>query len=650
MKDTKGLLTKMARLLWYRFTQQLLFVLLLTGFFIWGLLHLGGFSWSWDEGVLLLTGRMVARGYPLYTEIWYNYPPLHPFLLAVAFRLLGEAVAVGRGIALAFSVVGLIGVAWVAGRASRSGSAALAAAILLLLSPPFLANSRVALADQPAASLSAVATAMALCYLHQGRGCWLAAAGLSLGLSVLFKPTAAFTVGSVLLAIWLRDRADLEGQRTIGRMIGHTALLFVGMVCALAIGLLPVNVGCFWQQMMDTYWASRGAHVLDLGQNLHRVWAYLTWTEYGPPRFGFLALAAFGALGLFRRRAQPTGWVLLAWLGLGWGALLSHAPLYNHLLISLLLPLAAVGGCGLGWLAELIRDWPRAVRLHRSLAIVGLVAVTLYVIGLPSLWAADRALAYPPDDDEDRDALVAARELRAIVPPGEFIVTDSLMLAFHSERDVPPELVNTSSMRIRTGQLTAEQLIAWTQAYRPAAIIFWDDRLESLPAYVDWVRAHYRLARWFGKERRVYFPYSPPTYTQLAHFRDEIALLGYSLTPLSLQPGQSLQVALHWRAEATPTEDYALRLELLDANQRLRDAIRVPVTEGKMSPTHWRKGDNVVGTYTLPVESDTPPGTYTVCLSLLARKTRLEVFGDGQLIPDGIVRLSQPLQVVRSVR
>ena len=99
-------MTEIALLLWQRFAHCLLLVLLSVGFAVWGMHHLSGFAWSWDEGVLPMTSWMVARGYQLYTQVGYDYPPLYPLLLAGAFRLPGEGVIVGRGVALASGLGG----------------------------------------------------------------------------------------------------------------------------------------------------------------------------------------------------------------------------------------------------------------------------------------------------------------------------------------------------------------------------------------------------------------------------------------------------------------------------------------------------------------------------------------------------------------
>lgn len=615
-----------------------------------------------------MTGRMVSRGSQLYTEIWYNYPPLYPLLLAGAFRLLGEGVIVGRGVALACSLVGLIGVAWATKLVSRSAWASLAAVILLLLSPPFLASSRAALADLPAASLSVLAIAMALRYLRQGREGWLVAAGAVQALSIMFKPTASYTVIPILLSTWLRGGGRPEEQRTVAHMIGRTALLCGGAAGALAISLLSVDVRALSQQLVGTYWASKGVYGVDLGQNLRRAWTYLAWAEAETPHYGFLALAAFGTLALIRPRLRPTGWVVLTWLVFGSVALLTHAPLYTQHLTSLLLPLAVAAACGLRWLAELIRDWPSTTGLRRSVAVVGLATVAFYAIGLPGLWAADHTLASPPEDVEDRDARMAAQELRELIPAGEFIVTDSLMLAFHSERSVPPELVNTSSMRIRTGKLTAEQLISQTQAYQPAAIVFWDDRLESLPAYVDWVQAHYHLVRWFGKERRVYF--SPSAYAELARQRevgppeaaaeqqvesiepirlgDTLALTGYKLEPDVLHPGEPVDLTLVWRAEARSPADYKVFVHLRDKTGLVWGQTDGLPLDGAYPTSQWEVETRIVDRYRPRLDLEAHPGEYSVVVGMYHPQTKVRLSAAtmaGQPLPKGEISLPTSLRV-----
>ena len=82
--------------------------------------------------------------------------------------------------------------------------------------------------------------------------------------------------------------------------------------------------------------------------------------------------------------------------------------------------------------------------------------------------------------------------INAATKPDDFVVSDQQMQAFRTGRLVPPDLCDTSIVRIKSGYLTTEQAIK--AASNAKMIIFWTGRLEMLPGFQEWVRNHYRLA------------------------------------------------------------------------------------------------------------------------------------------------------------
>ncbi len=66
---------------------------------------------------------------------------------------------------------------------------------------------------------------------------------------------------------------------------------------------------------------------------------------------------------------------------------------------------------------------------------------------------------------------------------------------------MPPNLADTSIVRMSIGFLTAEELIRAGEKYEPAAIVLWADyRFRNYaPEFVKWVRQHYVLA-WGDEE------------------------------------------------------------------------------------------------------------------------------------------------------
>lgn len=62
----------------------------------WRSPNLDAFGLSNDEGVYLMWGALTADGYALYRDTVAVQPPLFFETLALAFRLFGETMVVGR--------------------------------------------------------------------------------------------------------------------------------------------------------------------------------------------------------------------------------------------------------------------------------------------------------------------------------------------------------------------------------------------------------------------------------------------------------------------------------------------------------------------------------------------------------------------------
>jgi hypothetical protein len=92
------------------------------------------------------------------------------------------------------------------------------------------------------------------------------------------------------------------------------------------------------------------------------------------------------------------------------------------------------------------------------------------------------------------------KDLQTYTQPNQLVITDSQFLVALAGRSTPPDLVDTSSVRVQSGYLTARQLI--TDAARPQvqAILFYTGRLRppQLAPFDTWVTTHYRLVRNYG--------------------------------------------------------------------------------------------------------------------------------------------------------
>jgi hypothetical protein len=94
--------------------------------------------------------------------------------------------------------------------------------------------------------------------------------------------------------------------------------------------------------------------------------------------------------------------------------------------------------------------------------------------------------------------------IESMSPPDAVLLTDAPMFAFRAGRRVPPALVDLSLVRIGVDALTFQDLQTTVERDRPAAILFWGDRLKSVPGFYEWVDTHWIKKRAWGHSKVLY--------------------------------------------------------------------------------------------------------------------------------------------------
>ena len=601
----------------------------------WDLHHLDGFHWDTDEGTALMQVRMLQEGYALYRDVWSDHPPGLMLSILAAFRLVGSSVAVGRAVVVGYALLGLLAVALIVRRINgRLG--ALAAVALLASTPNFFWLSRSVSRDIPAVCLATLALAFGFCYMDTGRRRWLVAAGVVFALGLWVKLIVVILLPPLALMVLLRHRGSPRPWRGL---VGDLALL------ALAVGLtlLPIPLlfdpGLFFAQVLGTPWQARGAWPSRTFEYVIWMWEYL-----GQENLGLSALAAYGLVTLAWRRSRA-GLVIGFWLLLTIVALLTHRPLWaKHHFSLLLFPVACLAGIGVDGLIGLP---------SRRIALgLGLIALAIYVWRLPATLALDGELLAPHPFLSAQQAVQFLQERTA---PGDFVVTDVPMIAFRSERSIPPWVVVASSKRIQTGQLTDEELIAVSEQYRPRAVLLWDDHLIRLTDYIGWMRRHYYLARRDGK-RQIWVWFDPAADVlnpRPADLDGQVSLLGYAVDRTELRPGDTLHLTLTWRAQREMAEGHNVFAHLLDEEGHLWGQHDGPPQQGDYPTNLWAAGEPVPDEHPIVVSPDAPPGTYTLSVGLYDWQSgqRLPAYSpDGARLEEDRIILGQvqvlPLQKV----
>jgi 4-amino-4-deoxy-L-arabinose transferase-like glycosyltransferase len=474
---------------------------------------LGGLSTDYDEGVYWQSLRALAQGHALFAQTFSSQPPA--FLLSIfpIYLLFGQSLVAARLSVALFSLAGLVGI-YFAGKGIGGRWAGGIACVLLAVDPLYLIESRTLQAEVPALAFALTCVALAVAASkRQGRErLWLAAAsGVALGLGVMTKlfDVVALVPALLYLAAPIGAAIAAEGQPPrpptraelvdgVRASVLPMALFAAGALLTCALVLLPfaAHWGALYDQVVRFHLAAGHAVNRGLGYNVRLIAGRIE--EYP------LALAALVplALALWQRRwrvVPPALWLLASLL-----VLLDQQPLFDHHLALLAPPLALTAGVGLSVLVD-DAMWQRMTRgvfaaragLNELLALL-LVVVMLCGLGFGTIDAHDASKPLPTNEQR----LVLA--LERLTPPGDVVVTDDQYAAALADRDVPPQLVDTSQVRIESRHLTAAQLERIITASDARVILFASGRFDLVPGFASWVRAHFTLEADFGNGQALY--------------------------------------------------------------------------------------------------------------------------------------------------
>src|SRR5579883_3110372 len=473
---------------------------------------------GYDEGVYWQSLRAMSAGHALYQSIFYSQPPF--FLLSTfpGYAFFGSTLWSARlGIALV-SLFGLLG-AFLLGKALGGRLGAVTGLLLLIVNPVYLAESQTIQAEASSTAFSLLAVGLAYMWWEQPGGmaglCWAALTGVTVSLAIMCKLLSVTCLVPIVLLMLARIWQGL--QRRMGARNIPLVPIAAGILACIVTALLLVvpflnssqtlisTVISFHTKAATAFASSqRGNFSLIKG-------ALISW----------LSLAAlFGIVASFLRkdwRVLP----LIAWLLATIYILWRQVPLFQHHLIALIPPLLGLAVIGIGnsltWESlagyytiftrsgHTISEKRRANRFLASIENI-LLWTALILIGITVVLAIrqDRAyyrnVAYVATDQQTQQGLRVAADLQHAITPDQLVITDAQFIAGLADRNTPPSLVDTSTVRIESGYLTVAQLENAASQPQVHAVLFYTGRLgegQTAP-FRAWVAQHFRLLHNYG--------------------------------------------------------------------------------------------------------------------------------------------------------
>lgn len=435
---------------------------------------LGGWS-AYDEGVYLVSARLLAGGHALFSDVFSSQPALFLPVLALFTRLPTALATAGHLYALVCGLLALCGVAWICWEAVGRWSALLAVA-LLAVSPGFVIATHAVEAEAPMIAFGSLAVGAAVRYARLADRRWLALAALLAAAATLSKLLAISLLAPLAAAIVLSALGERE-RPLWGRVLADGLLALACIAFPLVAAFALVAPSDQYDQVVRFHLEASRLLASTVSKNGDYWRTFLDWD------LGLVAMmmAGVAAAGVARRPlvAIPAVWALATAASMA-----RYAPLFVHHLTVVLPPFAALAGCAFALFDTPIRGYARGCALL-LLLFSGALA---YGLWLPGTLRHDRHLFVPAQDPA---AAAQVAWLRANSSPGGLVVVDNQVLAVAADRVVPGPLCDTSIVRGESGYLPLSLLERASGPARVEAILL-TRQLAAMPAYVAWVQAHFR--------------------------------------------------------------------------------------------------------------------------------------------------------------
>lgn len=437
---------------------------------------LGSGQFDYDEGVYWESLRAMVAGHPLFSSVYSSQPPTFLLLLVLPHLIGGGSLLADRAAIVGLSLAGIVA-------AHRVGSllvsrwTGLAAATLLSADPLFFQQSVTLQADAPAVALALVALGLAAdSRTRAGRSASVLAACAG-GLAAACVSTKLLAIPVLPALAIVLAAPPLRGPGAAGRL-----------GCA-GLGAAAVATGLMLP-FLDR-WPLLWAQVIEL--RLHARMAAIGGLDFSTV-VAELPLAILGIAGFLiaARRAPLLALASATWALAAITLLLIHRPLWSHHALILVAPLALLGGV----VGGLVRGTPNRMLAALTVLLVGGLTSALLV-----------EMRQTPDVTRQRSMAT----LREVTAPGDFVITDDQFTAALANRDTPPELVDTSKVRVLSGDLTTQELAAIADR-SDVRVILLDQRYDSLrelPGFQEWVRSEYPHSIQLDSGRIIYLKTAP---------------------------------------------------------------------------------------------------------------------------------------------
>lgn len=515
-----------------------------------------------------------------------------------------------------------------------SAKVAVVAALLLVLDPYFLAQSKILHLDAGMSTLMLLSALALLLYCRELCARWLILSALLGGLALLMKPTALFLVPFCGLALLVH--APRQATAGCPHHVSRFFLTWLLIAALIYFALWPA----MWVDPVRALKAIEGGlarHASTAHDSPTFFLGQIAYDDPGPLfypvsmffRTSEVALlfpvvaAVLGAICLLRRRRLSRGGIdyllLLAYVIFFLVQMSLGAKKMPRYVLPAILALDVLAAAG-------IVAWAQALAGRRR-------GLALALMALPLLIQAVLVLPRHPYYGTAANWLVGGPQAAA-----RAILTGE-------EGEGLAELATTLNARSGAEGLTVSAQLkhVFNQYFRGTTLDIHERPSDYFVFHRNYTVRDYKIEQWSAlweryaartPEQQIDFDGVPyawlyasvpaeagpadalPEHACEVHLGDQRRFLGYDLRSAEVAPGDRVPVVLYWQSTEPVTDDLSVFLHLLDSTGELIWQDDGAAAHGARPTWSWEAGEVIADPHTLTLPQDLPEGEYRLVTGL----------------------------------
>ncbi|WP_348226091.1 glycosyltransferase family 39 protein [Trichocoleus sp. AS-A2] len=440
------------------------------------------FEFDYDEGLNLIKALLYSQGFSLYTQIWNDQPPLFTVLLSYWFNIFGYSVFAARVLVILFSALLIWSFYQILGF-SLGRIPALVATLFLVTSWLFLRLSISVMIGIPSLSLAMLSIYLITLYKQHRRRRFIILSGAVLAVSLQTKLFTVFLIPLMLFYILnfkLREPEESKSKDSFSTLVFSPLILWLIVLAVSYLGISLIFQAFNYEQLVQAHFGEKVQGQSTTFNNIENL-PYFLYQDYDYVLFAFIGSLAI----LFKK--QRAGIFPLIWLVTASLILLKHKPVWYHYYPLLAIPICWLAGYGVALVINLFPNgWNSNLKsLNFKKLIFPVLATALLIVSMIAIPAKPKGR--PPKSLEVMNLVLKHKDST------QWIFTDRPIYAFYAGLPVPPEIAVMSDKRLKSGNLTFDEIIIVLKKYRPEQIVLarWIETFKSNSQFNTYIDENY---------------------------------------------------------------------------------------------------------------------------------------------------------------